>query len=346
VKHLGSQSNYWQDGSLFEDTSMKVLVTGGAGYIGSHTVNRLLQEKFEVVVFDNLTTGFREAVPGKAKFIQGDIRNLESLTQVMKDEGIGAVIHFAAKLNVKESTIKPLDYYENNTVGVLNLVKAMKAAAVKHVVFSSTAALFGDKVQERSIVEDDEKAPLNPYGYSKLMSEQILSDASAVGDLTYCALRYFNVAGAADDGKNGQRTADAFHLVHLGVQAAVGKRKQLQLFGTDYPTPDGTCVRDYIHVEDLADIHLLALNYLIKGGASNWFNCGYGFGYSVREVISMIKKVSGADFPVIESERRPGDASSLVADSSKLKKLLQWSPKRANLEKICRDAYEWEKTLG
>ncbi len=325
---------------------MKILVTGGAGYIGSHTANRLLQNGFEVVVLDNLTTGFREAVPAGAKFIQGDVRNEAQLTQVLREENISAVIHFAAKLNVKESTFKPLDYYENNTVGVLAMAKAMQATGVKHIVFSSTAALFGDKVQDRAIVEDDLKAPLNPYGNSKLMSEYILSDASSTGALTYCALRYFNVAGAADDGKNGQRTADAFHLIHLGVQAAIGKRKQLQLFGTDYPTPDGTCVRDYIHVEDLADIHLLALKHLLAGGASDCFNCGYGFGYSVKEVIKMIKNVSGADFPVIESERRPGDAASLVADSSKLKSKLGWKPQRANLDLICKSAYEWEKVIS
>ncbi|WP_413587457.1 UDP-glucose 4-epimerase GalE [Bdellovibrio sp. HCB274] len=322
---------------------MKILVTGGAGYIGSHTANRLLQENFEVVVYDNLTTGFRAAVPEKATFVEGDVRDEAKLVEVLKSQKIDAVIHFAAKLNVKESTEKPLEYYENNTSGVLSMTKAMKAAGVKHIVFSSTAALFGDKVQDRSIVEDDAKAPLNPYGHSKLMSEQILKDTSDTGGISYCALRYFNVAGASDDGNNGQRTADAFHLIHLGVQAAVGKRKQLQLFGTDYPTPDGTCIRDYIHVEDLADIHLLAVKYLLKGGASNYFNCGYGFGYSVREVINTIKKVSGTDFPVIESERRPGDAASLVADSSKLKNQLGWQPKRANLELICRNAYEWEK---
>lgn len=324
---------------------MKILVTGGAGYIGSHTANRLLQSGFEVVVFDNLTTGFREAVPAKAKFIQGDVRDENHLAEVMKTEDITAVIHFAAKLNVKESTQKPLTYYENNTVGVLNVVKAMESTGVKHIVFSSTAALFGDKVQDRAIREDDPKAPLNAYGHTKMVSEFILSDASSVGSINYCALRYFNVAGASDDGFNGQRTADAFHLIHLGVQAAVGKRKNLQLFGTDYPTPDGTCIRDYIHVEDLADIHLLALKYLLNGGASNCFNCGYGFGYSVRDVIMMIKKVSGVDFPVIESQRRPGDAASLVADSTKLKTQLGWVPRRADLELICRSAYEWEKKV-
>ncbi|MEK2690477.1 UDP-glucose 4-epimerase GalE [Bdellovibrio sp. GT3] len=324
---------------------MKILVTGGAGYIGSHTANRLLESGFEVVIFDKLTTGFRNAVPSNAKFIEGDIRNEAFLADVLISEKIDAVIHFAAKLNVKESTLKPLDYYDNNTGGVLTLLKAMETAKVQRIVFSSTAAIFGDKVQDRAIFEDDPKAPLNPYGYTKLMSEQILQDASNVGSIKYCALRYFNVAGASDSGNNGQRTADAFHLIHLGVQAAIGKRKNLQLFGTDYPTKDGTCVRDYIHVEDLADIHLLALQYLLAGGDSNYFNCGYGFGYSVREVIEMIKKVSNTDFPVIEGERRPGDAASLVADSSKLKSVLNWKPKRADLELICRSAYQWEKSL-
>ncbi|MBO9668237.1 MAG: UDP-glucose 4-epimerase GalE [Bdellovibrio sp.] len=324
---------------------MKILVTGGAGYIGSHTAKCLLNAGHQVTVFDNLTTGFQQAVPDKAHFIRGDVRDASFLESVMKTEKVDGVVHFAAKLNVKESTFKPLEYYENNTAGVMAVVCAMKSAGVKPIVFSSTAALFGDKVQDRAIQEDDPKEPLNPYGYSKLMSEQVLKDCSAAGDIRYCALRYFNVAGASDDGQNGQRTADAFHLIHLGVQAAVGKRSNLQLFGTDYPTPDGTCIRDYIHVEDLAEIHSLAVKYLLGGGESNYFNCGYGFGYSVREVIQMIKKVSKTDFPVIEAERRPGDAASLVADSRKLKQQLGWEPKRADLELICRSAYEWEKKL-
>jgi UDP-glucose 4-epimerase len=325
---------------------MKILVTGGAGYIGSHTVNRLLKSGYEVVVFDNLTTGFRCAIPSGAKFIQGDVRDEKHLIELMSFESIDAVIHFAAKLNVKESILKPLEYYENNIVGVLSLVKAMQAAGVKHVVFSSTAALFGNKVQDRAIREDDPKVPLNPYGYTKLVSEQILKDASDIGILSYCALRYFNVAGAADDRLNGQRTTDAYHLIHLGVQAAVGKRDHLQIFGIDYPTPDGTCIRDYIHVEDLADIHLLALKYLLKGQTSDCFNCGYSRGYSVTEVIDTIKKVSGIDFLVIEGKRRPGDAACLIADSSKLKERLGWVPERASLERICQDAYRWEKYLA
>lgn len=325
---------------------MRIFVTGGAGYIGSHTVNRLLQKNFEVVVYDNLSTGFREAVPSGAEFIQGDVRNENELCNALKRQSVDAIIHFAAKLNVKESTLKPIEYYETNTIGMINVLKAMKSASVENIVFSSTAALFGDNIQERSIHEEDSKLPLNSYGQSKMMSEQILKDESELGRMRYCALRYFNVAGASDDGLNGQRTADAFHLIHLGVQAATKKRTQLSLFGTDYPTPDGTCIRDYIHVEDLADIHVLALEHLLRGGKSEAFNCGYGFGYSVRDVIDMIKKVSGADFPVVESDRRPGDAASLVANSSKLRSLLGWNPKRADLETICRSAFEWEKSYS
>jgi UDP-glucose 4-epimerase len=324
---------------------VKIFVTGGAGYIGSHTANRLLQLGFDVVVFDNLTTGFRNAVPKKAKFIEGDVRDTKLLIHLLQSENIQAIIHFAAKLNVKESTFKPQEYFDNNAGGVDSVVNAMKVTGVKHIVFSSTAALFGDGVQDRAIREEDPIQPLNPYGESKKVGEEILKKASDAKTLTYCALRYFNVAGAAEDGSNGQRTADAFHLIHLGVQAAVGKIMSLQIFGVDYPTPDGTCIRDYIHVEDLADIHILALKYLLSGKPSESFNCGYGKGYSVKEVIETLKKVSGADFSVMHADRRPGDASCLIADSTKLRKYLGWNPKLDSLEKICLSAYHWEKQL-
>ena len=323
-----------------------VLVTGGAGYIGSHTVRKLLGAGHKIVIFDNLSTGFKEAIHPQAEFVLGDVKDATALSAAMKQYNIDSIIHFAAKLNVKESTFKPLDYYENNTLGVISVIKAAQENNIERLVFSSTAALFGDLTQDRTIAEDDPKLPLNPYGYTKLFSEQIIRDAASASSLRYIFLRYFNVAGAAIDGSNGQRTADAFHLVHLASQAATGTKPQLAVFGTDYPTPDGTCIRDYIHVEDLANIHVLALQHLLDNGSSNEFNCGYGFGYSVKEVIDTMKEVTGVDFKVVQAERRPGDAASLVANSSKLKNLLKWQPQYADLKLICKTAYEWEKKIS
>lgn len=321
----------------------QILVTGGAGYIGSHTVSKLRKANHRVVVYDNLSTGFLKAVHPEAKFIQGDVRNKEQLSQVLRDEKIEAVVHFAAKLNVKESTLKPLEYYENNTLGVLALAEAAQENNLDKIVFSSTAALFGDLTQNRNIREDDPKLPLNPYGFTKLFSEQILRDAAAASNLRYVFLRYFNVAGAALDGGNGQRTADAFHLVHLASQAALGIRNQLAIYGNDYPTEDGTCIRDYIHVDDLANIHVLAIDYLLRGGSADEFNCGYGHGYSVKEVIETMKLVTGVNFKTVQEDRRQGDAATLVANSEKLRKILCWEPEYDDLKLICRTAFEWEK---
>ncbi len=323
----------------------KVLVTGGAGYIGSHTVAKLIKAKHEVVIFDNLTTGFKAAVHPQAIFVEGDIRDTKLVLETMKAHKVEAIIHFAAKLNVKESTFKPLEYFENNTQGVISVLKAAQEAQVEKLVFSSTAALFGDLTQNRNIREDDPKQPLNPYGDSKLLSEYIIKDTAQASALRYVILRYFNVAGAALDGNNGQRTADAYHLVHLASQAAVGKRKELSIFGTDYPTEDGTCMRDYIHVEDLAQIHVLSLEHLLRGGTSEEFNCGYGHGYSVKKVVETMQKVSGVDFKTVTSDRRPGDAAFLVADPSKLKRTLNWKPEYADIELICKTAFEWEKKV-
>lgn len=325
---------------------MKVLVTGGAGYIGSHTAQALLGAGHQVMVMDNITTGFREAVPVGVELIQGDVRNGALLAEVLKKNSVDAIIHFAAKLIVPESLEKPIEYYENNTMGVLSLVQACVASNVKKVVFSSTAAVYGDVSTNALLTEKTPTAPLNPYGSSKLMSEQILRDCEAPHGLRSVCLRYFNVAGAAEGGKNGQRTANATHLIKVASQAACGKRASVGIFGTDYPTPDGTGVRDYIHVEDLADLHVLALNYLNEGGKSEIFNCGYGHGFSVREVIDTVKKVSGVDFKVEEQPRRAGDAATLVADSSKVRKAFNWTPQRDNLELICKTAYEWEKKLS
>ncbi|AHI05721.1 UDP-glucose 4-epimerase [Bdellovibrio bacteriovorus W] len=323
---------------------MKVLVTGGAGYIGSHTAQKLIEAGFDVVVLDDLSTGFKEAVPAKAHFIQGDVTDLEVVTGVLKNQKIEAVIHFAAKLIVPESVEKPLLYYKNNTTGVMTMVEAMRTSGVDKIVFSSTAAVYGDASTDGLVNEETPTAPLNPYGHSKLMSEQILKDAGTAYGISSVRLRYFNVAGASVDGANGQRTANATHLIKVSSEAACGKRSQVGVFGTDYPTTDGTGVRDYIHVEDLADLHVLALKYLNEGGTSDVFNCGYGEGFSVKQVIETVKKVSGVDFKVLEEPRRAGDAATLVADSRKVRKAFQWAPQRNNLELICRTAFEWEKS--
>lgn len=322
---------------------MQVLVTGGAGYIGSHTVQKLLDAGYGVVVYDNITTGFREAIPTGAELVMGDVRDKLMLSRVMKDKKISAVVHFAAKLIVPESVEKPLDYYENNTAGVLTLAQACIENGVKKVVFSSTAAVYGDASVSGLITEQSPTGPLNPYGQSKLMSENVLRDCEAPHGLKSVCLRYFNVAGASVSGNNGQRTKNATHLIKVASEAACGKRESVGIFGTDYSTPDGTGVRDYIHVEDLADLHVLALKYLSDGGSSQIFNCGYGRGFSVREVIDTVRKVSGVNFKVIEQPRRAGDAAQLVADSSKIRKAFAWTPKYDNLELICRTAYEWEK---
>lgn len=325
---------------------MKVLVTGGAGYIGSHTVQALLGSGHQVVVYDNLSTGFKNAIPLAVEFVQGDVCNQQQLAETLQQFKIEAVIHFAAKLIVPESIEKPIEYYQNNTAGVLSLAQACVTAGVDKVVFSSTAAVYGDVASSELISEKSATAPLNPYGWSKLMSEQMLRDCEKPFGLRSVSLRYFNVAGAAVDGKNGQSTKNATHLIKVASQAACGTRASVGVFGSDYPTPDGTGVRDYIHVEDLADLHVLALDYLCNGGKSDVFNCGYGLGFSVREVINTVRKVSGKEFEVIEQPRRAGDAAQLVANSSKVQKAFNWQPKRNDLELICRTAYEWEKSLS
>lgn len=324
---------------------MKLLVTGGAGYIGSVTTKILIEKGHEVVVYDNLSTGFRQAVHPKAHFILGDIRDRDLLARVLKDRGIEAVVHFAAKLIVPESVEKPFEYYETNVLGGLNVALACVKAGVKFLVFSSTAAVYGNPGQE-PVTESASVAPLNPYGASKHMVERILADFDRAYGLRSITLRYFNVAGATADFSVGQRTAKATHLIKVAVEAACGKRPEASVFGTDYPTPDGTGVRDYIHVQDLAEAHALALNDLASGGSTSVLNCGYGKGFSVREVLRTVRQVSGVDFQTKDAPRRQGDAAVIVADASRLRERFGWIPKFDDLKEICRSAYEWEKFLA
>ncbi|UOF01832.1 UDP-glucose 4-epimerase GalE [Bdellovibrio reynosensis] len=323
---------------------MRTLVTGSAGYIGSHATNALLKSGFDVVSYDNLSTGFRSSIPEHVQFIEGDVRDTAKLTKALRDNKIEAVIHFAAKLKVPESLTLPLDYYDNNISGTISLIQACRSAGVDKVIFSSTAAVYGTSNGDKGLVHEGSIiSPINPYGSSKLMAEKILADAEPAHGIRSVALRYFNVAGAALDGKNGQRTADASHLIKVASEAAVGKRHFVQVFGTDYATKDGSAVRDYIHVEDLIDAHLLALGYLRDGGSSQVLNCGYGKGYTVLEVLETMKRISGASFSISHQNRRTGDAPHLVADATKLRNLLGWTPQRDDLELICRTSYEWEK---
>jgi len=323
-----------------------VLITGGAGYIGSH-VAKLLGEStdYNITVIDNLSTGKKEAVL-YGDLIEEDLSNFDVISEIFSEKRFDAIIHFAASIIVPESVTDPLKYYSNNTMNTIKLIRAAIQYKVKYFIFSSTAAVYGipDKIP---IKETTPVNPINPYGMSKLMSERILIDAAqAHRDLKYIILRYFNVAGASSDGKIGQNFPQATHLIKKAAQTVIGTREYLEIYGTDYDTDDGTGVRDYIHVEDLAAAHLSALEYLIEGGSSGIFNCGYGKGYSVREVIDTMKKVSGIDFNVKESARRPGDPPILVADNNKILKNLNWSPQFNDLAFICKTALEWEKKIA
>ncbi|HQS47884.1 MAG: UDP-glucose 4-epimerase GalE [Rhizobiales bacterium 24-66-13] len=324
---------------------MAILVTGGAGYIGSHMVLALLDAGEAVVVLDDLSTGFRWAVPDAAVFVQGDVSDGPLVTQTVRQHGIDAVIHFAARIVVPESVADPLGYYLANTVKTRALLEAVVAAGVPHFIFSSTAAVYGmvgtDPVDEHAALN-----PISPYGRSKLMSEWMMRDAGAAFPLHYVALRYFNVAGADPQGRSGQSTAGATHLIKVACEAALGKRPGLHVFGTDYETPDGTCLRDYIHVSDLAAAHLDALAHLRSGGESGIFNCGYGRGYSVLEVVETVKAVSGVDFPVTYSPRRAGDPAAIVAASDRIQAQLGWSPKLDDLPTIVAHALDWERSLA
>jgi UDP-glucose 4-epimerase len=321
-----------------------ILVTGGAGYIGSHIVQDLVDRQQPVIVLDNLSTGFRDAVPSQARLFVGDVGDEGLVSKLMAEHRVDAVMHFAASSVVPDSVANPIGYYSNNTAGSLALLRATVQAGIRYFVFSSTAAVYGNP-DAQLVAEDVAPRPMSPYGTSKLMTEMMLRDAASASDLRYVVLRYFNVAGADPKLRTGQSTRAATHLVKVAVQAALGIRNGMEIFGADYPTPDGTCVRDYIHVCDLVSAHIEALDYLRAGGNSATLNCGYGHGYSVREVVDTVKRVSGADFAVATRPRRAGDPASIVADTRAIRRVLSWTPAYDELETIVRHALAWEQKL-
>ena len=324
---------------------MTVLVTGGAGYIGSHMVHRLCDAGETVVVLDNLTTGFDWALPAAAKLIQGDVGDEELVCQIIREHGVGAIVHFAGSIVVPESVADPLGYYLNNTVKSRTLIAAAVAENVKHFIFSSTAAVYGAP-ETMPVTETTPQLPVSPYGSSKLMTETMLRDTAFAHDFRYVALRYFNVAGADPQGRTGQSTKGATHLIKVACEAAKGKRSHMDVFGTDYDTADGTCVRDYIHVSDLVKAHSDALAYLRDGGDAIIMNFGYSRGFSVLEVLDSVKRVSGVDFEVRLSDRRPGDPPQIVAASDLVRSTLNWQPDHEDLDTIVRHALDWEAALA
>ena len=321
---------------------MRLLVLGGAGYIGSHTALELIKKGHEVIVVDNLVTGYEKAVPDKAVFYQGDIRNFDFLDNLFKKERIDAVIHFAAYSLVGESVTNPLKYYDNNLYGTKVLLEAMIKNNVNKIVFSSTAATYGEP-ENIPILESDRTCPTNPYGETKLAMEKMFHWASKAHGLSYVSLRYFNACGADATGQIGEAHNPESHLIPLVLQVPNGKRESVSIYGTDYDTPDGTCIRDYIHVTDLAEAHILAVEYLANGGESDIFNLGNGVGYSVREVIETARNVTGHPIPATEVPRRAGDPARLVASGEKAKRVLGWEPKIKQLDEIIASAWKWHK---
>ncbi|KZY58571.1 MULTISPECIES: UDP-glucose 4-epimerase GalE [unclassified Oleiphilus] len=319
---------------------MKVLVTGGAGYIGSHVVKQLGESGHDIVVYDNLSTGYEWAVT-YGELVVGDIADVEKLDQVFAKHKFEAVLHFAANIVVPESVVNPLKYYSNNTRNTLNLLTIIEKYKTPYMVFSSTAAVYG-MPEEKVISEDMPLAPINPYGASKMMSEQMIRDLSAASDLNHVILRYFNVAGADITSRLGQATPEATHLIKVACECVTGERDGMVIFGTDYETRDGTCIRDYIHVDDLAKAHVMALDYMAKGGESQILNCGYGRGFTVSEVIDTVKEKSGQDFPVENVDRRAGDPDALMANNAKIKAVLGWEPDHDDLGVIVKSALDWE----
>jgi UDP-glucose 4-epimerase len=323
---------------------MSILVTGGAGYIGSHMIHALIESGESPVVLDNLSTGFKWAVPAGVELVVGETGDQPLVSRLIAERGISAIVHFAASIVVPDSVADPLGYYRNNTVNSRALIECAVKGGVKQFIFSSTAAVYGNPART-PIGEDDALAPVSPYGSSKLMTEIMLRDAAAAHGLDYVILRYFNVAGADPALRTGQSTRGATHLIKVAVETALGKRGRMNVFGTDYPTPDGTCVRDYIHVTDLVRAHSDALAHLRAGGPSMTLNCGYGHGFSVLEVIDAVKRVSGVDFAVDHVGPRPGDPASIVAQSDRARGLLGWQPQFDDLATIVTHALAWERKL-
>lgn len=328
------------------DRQVPVLVTGGAGYIGSHAVLALKDAGFAVAVVDNLTTGFRWAIPDDVPFYEGDIADGALIDRIVAEQGIGGIMHFAGSIIVPESVEKPLDYYLNNTVKSRALIESAVRNGVKHFIFSSTAAVYGIP-ESVPVDEDSEKAPINPYGTSKLMTEMMLRDVAAAHPINYGCLRYFNVAGADPQARTGQSTAGATHLIKVAVEAAIGKREGVAVYGTDYPTHDGTGVRDYIHVSDLTEAHVIAMRYLIENPETSMtLNCGYNRGFSVLEVLDAVERVSGVKLNRKMEPRRAGDPPALVSQNRRIVETFSWQPKYGNLDTIVSHALAWERKLA
>jgi UDP-glucose 4-epimerase len=323
---------------------MTILVTGGAGYIGSHMVHELVDAGESVVVLDNLSTGFRFLIPSAVPIVVGSTGDRDLVEELIDSYRVTAIVHFAASIVVPDSVRDPLAYYRNNTMNTCLLLQSAVACGVRHFIFSSTAAVYGNP-EHVPVREDAPTDPISPYGSSKLMSEIMLHDAARAHDLRFVVLRYFNVAGADPLQRTGQSTAGATHLIKVACETALGRRDKLDIYGTDYPTPDGTCIRDYIHVSDLVRAHSAALAHLRRGGASTTFNCGYGHGASVLDVLAAVKRVSGRDFRVEITGRRPGDPVTLVADVSRIHATLDWRPQFDDLDTIVSHAYAWERHL-
>jgi UDP-glucose 4-epimerase len=322
----------------------KILVTGGAGYIGSHTIKQLGEANYDLVVYDNLSTGNTDAIT-YGELVIGDLADRQRLAELFSEHNFDAVLHFAASISVPDSVVKPLEYYSNNTANTLNLLHCCQQFGVNKFIFSSTAAVYGQP-EVNPITEETIPQPLNPYGSSKLMSERLIRDYAVASNLKYVILRYFNVAGAEVSGSLGQTGKKASHLLKVACDAALGQRSHVGIFGTDFDTPDGTGIRDYIHVDDLARAHVDALIYLNSDNPSQILNCGYGQGYSVREVIEKVKEISGVDFTVIEAERRAGDPACVIAANDRITEVLGWQPRFNDLDTIVRTALAWEKKLA
>jgi UDP-glucose 4-epimerase len=323
---------------------MTILVTGGAGYIGSHTVQALTQGGANVVVIDNLSTGFSQFLPEGVPLFIGDAADENLVEGVIAAHGVEAIIHFAGSVVVPDSLRDPLGYYRNNTMTTRNLLNAAVRCNVRRFIFSSTAAVYGNSDQV-PVPEEAPTCPLSPYGMSKLMTEIMLHDVAAAHGLRYVVLRYFNVAGADPDARIGLATAGATHLLKIAVEAATGQRAKIDVFGTDYPTADGSCIRDFIHVADLAEAHRAALAYLDGGGPSTTLNCGYGRGYSVLETIEAVRRASGRNFAIQHAERRPGDVMTMIADTTRIRATLDWTPRFDDIDTIARHALAWEEKL-